>query len=800
MPVDPYKPKSDELREIRLRLSEASWLERVADARRRLKIVEKVNKKVGNGRSQNDAIEATVPQSKRSATLRDLKSYREHGFEGLIDRRTPRDPEIARRVRDAIEVARMANPSITVEQAMVIVKAKYEDDVPSSSSIKRIWKSAGLERPVGRPVQSAGHAEITIEQDLEAAGFRLVRAAEAETQAIAALTDTVLEVAEELPEPGAVPASAKRLRNAKGQLTGRYNRARRKKRGEVIAAAHRTAEEKAEARDLGRLSFCGQQRETIERKLWALASIPAVTPLSGRIEDLRGPDGRLLEEMCGYEYQTETIRKLVSEFTLAGLGLRFQQAQAQTWHNVSVERWEHDYRAHIVYVDNNVKPLWTGLFAKSTKVSSTGRVQPALTSTFVNTGVGVPIHYETWSGSAPLAPRVLALLEQVEEEHKQPVGRLTVIDGECCSAPLLVSFAKAQRDLIVPLPAHMIDPKRFRYGRGSGFQPDRDNDRIREGTITLRSKDVTVDARAIIIERRSKETWTVLTTLATPEDWSARGLADAYFGRWPNQEGFFRRANQAVGLKQVHGYGKRIVANTAALTELETLEARVEQGKVRLAEESEQLELIENEFDERHKELRRVERYRAKREERVDERIDDERTHTRSFVTASTDLRKSLDEERALQEQVASLTKKQQELAAKVERREGRIETWERESNKLGARKTIAEADVAQDTLFTAMKLTLAMLVHFIAVEYFPHRPIEWATFLSRIARLPGRREFTAERDTVFIYGNRRDLKLMKALDRACQRINERALVDSGGRRLRYVLEWPDGIPDVWPE
>jgi hypothetical protein len=205
-------------------------------------------------------------------------------------------------------------------------------------------------------------------------------------------------------------------------------------------------------------------------------SLPAVTPVNGRIEDLRGPQGRQLVEMCGYAYQAETLRKVVSEFSVAGLGPLLQQTQAETWHRVNRARWENEYRAHVVYVDNNVKPLWTRFFTKSTKVSSTGRVQPALTSTFVNTGVGVPIHFETTSGAAPLAPRVLTLLEQIEEQHDQPVGWLTVIDGEWCSAPLLAGFKDRGRDLIVPLAANMIRPQRFRFSRGSSFRPYRNGD------------------------------------------------------------------------------------------------------------------------------------------------------------------------------------------------------------------------------------------------------------------------------------------------------------------------------------
>jgi hypothetical protein len=340
----------------------------------------------------------------------------------------------------------------------------------------------------------------------------------------------------------------------------------------------------------------------------------------------------------------------------------------------------------------------------------------------------------------------------------------------------------------------MIRPERFRFGRGSALQPYRDGDWIREGAITLKSEEVTVDARAIVILRRVKGTWTVLVTLADAGEWSGRGLADAYFGRWPNQEGFFRRANQAVGLKRVHGYGKRIVANTAVLTELEKLGPRLERARLKQAQETKQLKEVGSTLNEFCKQFRAVERYRRKREERVDEGLKNRSTHTRRFTVTSEELRHASKEERRLRGKVNSLEKKHADLAGKIARRQDRMDKWERESKKLQSRTEIVEADVAQDTLFTALKLTLGMLVHFIAMEYFPHRAIEWATFLSRIALLPGRRETSRDRVTVFIYGNHRDLKLMESLAKACVRINKRKLVHNG-RRLRYEIEWPEGNP-----
>jgi hypothetical protein len=325
----PYEPRCPALKHVRARISEDSWLERVVEARRREKLLRMILKSVASGKSQNAAIEAVVPKPKRSATLRDLKNYHRDGFEGLIDQRTPREPEIEIWIRDAIEIARMANPSISVESVERILEKKYEN-VASPAFIKRVWKDAGLERKKGRPERR--ELESTKEPDtgkvevepLKAAGFQLVFAGEAETEAVERLVDTVMAVADDLPPPGAVPQSERELRDEKGQFTGSYNRARRTAPGELIGPAHRTASEKAEARDLGRLTFSEQQRETLDRKVWALVSLPAVTPANGRTEDLRGPQGELLGEMCGYDYQ-RLCGKWCRSSRLPALGLSFSR-------------------------------------------------------------------------------------------------------------------------------------------------------------------------------------------------------------------------------------------------------------------------------------------------------------------------------------------------------------------------------------------------------------------------------------------------------------------------------------------
>lgn len=786
-----YQPIDKELQQIKNSISGLNWRRRVAKARALEKKVKAIGRHVERGESQEAAIRAEAKPSQRSKMLRLLRRYRQDGFEGLIDRRTPREHQLTKEEREVIETCRLVNPAISVEEIKGVLRRKFPQgpSVPSEATIKRVLREAGLERPVGRPHKSSN---VQVEE-LGAAGLELVRAAEAETGAVDAMVDAILEVAQQLPEPTTDPEDERTRRNQRGQFTKRYNQARRKQPGQAVATAYRTAAEKRETRDLGWLSFRTQRRETIEAKLWALIATPVLT-IGNRIEELYGPRGKYLEGVCGFAYMPATLRKTASEWTVAGVGYVLQQVHAASWHRVSVTRWEQGYQAAVIYIDNTTKPLWTRMFTKSAKVAMTGRVQPALVSTFVQTGVGTPIYFETHSGPAPLAPRVLSLLEQIEQDAEYPLGRLTVIDGECCSAALLWEFKQAGRDLVTPLPATLATPERIRFGRGSAPQPYRDGDTIREGQITLvdsSDKSLQVEARALVIEQRTKQQWVALVTLADREDWPIQILADIYYSRWPKQENFFRLANEAVGLNQVNGYGKRLVANTSVLTKLDVLEQKTTRATEQRASKEQQLEELAAEQAALDKEQAPLSRYVAKRQERVDAALAADKTHTVAFRQAVAELRDSSDRLEEVNQERTDIERQQQKIIPQHHKLTRRIERDATSRAKLEDRKEILEADVAQDVLFTTLKLTLAMLVHFVVVEYFPHRPMEWMTFLSRLALLPGRRETTETTVTTFIQANDRDLELMKALEKACGRINRRRLTYKD-RRLRYVLEWPE--------
>lgn len=778
-----YKPRRDDLERVEAGLSKEKWEARVAAARSREERAKRVLRLIEQGYSQDAAIREVDVPSQRSTILRDLAEYREEGFEALIDRRMPRESEVTQEERDLLRVARRANPKITVQELEVLLKDELKV-TRSETTIKRVLAEEGAARRPGRPAKDMDVEELGV------AGMEILKAADLETGGVQVVVDALESMAETLPIPEPLDEKKRRLRSKNGQLTARYNRSRRRKEDDGVAPTFRSTEEKREEADLGRVKLARERRKTIERKVWAFVGMPALTD-SNRFDELYGPQGAHLEGFCGYPYMPETLRKTASEWALIGAGPTIQQEVADRWHQVSHERWEQGLRASVIYVDNQVKPLWTSQFTKAAKVSSTGRVQPALVSTYIHSGAGTPIYFETHSGTAPLAPRVLEMIEGVELERVAPVGRLTVIDGECCSAALLAAFKEAGRDLITPMSAAMIRPERFDLERGSRWQEYREGDRIREGKTTLvDSKDpsIRVEVRALIIERRTKKAWTVLVTQADRDIWSARQLADVYFDRWPLQEGVFRQQIAAVGLETVHGYGKRVVANTAVITKVDNIDCRLEKIEGTLESAESKGVDVALELDRAQQEMGRLERKLEKRKERVDVAVADDQTHTASFANAVKELRSLENELEPKITRIRELDDEHAKAIAKAEKARTKQEQLRAEREKLQARTEILEADTSKDTLFTSIKITLAMLVQFAIREYFPTRPMELRTFLKRVAMLPGRREKTDTCETIVIYRNPRDQEMMEALENACDRINERNLTKDGCKLL-FKLE-----------
>ena len=274
-----YEPNSVTLAIVKSRISPEFWQARVEKALRSEKAMRKVAKRVAQGVSLNEAIRKAVPPHRRSWVIRNWKAYQREGFEALMDLRTPREPELSRACEAIIQAARQTDPKVTADRVLEILRSQRLKDLPSRSTI---WKH--FARVDGRAHYAEKKQPVAEKvEHLQYAGGELMRAAELETGAIAALTDGVKALAEEAERAsrGRTPARDVAYRNELGHFTGTYNRKRRRKRGEQIASYLRSAEEKAEGRVPSWPRFVHERRETLEPKLAMMAYAPLVTGTKG---------------------------------------------------------------------------------------------------------------------------------------------------------------------------------------------------------------------------------------------------------------------------------------------------------------------------------------------------------------------------------------------------------------------------------------------------------------------------------------------------------------------------------------
>jgi hypothetical protein len=785
------EPTTPELIRVKSRISAESWRRRVEQAQRDEPQIRAILDEVAAGMSLNVAIAKVLPANRRSWALRRIPAYREQGFEALIDSRTPREPEVSVACRQVVQTAREVNPRVTVNEALEILRKQKISPLPSESTIKREFSRVDERRKYARKKAArAGDAVKVI--DLPLAGGELLAAAETETGGIAALTDEVVQIAEQATAAsvGQTPVKDVARRSARGQFTVTYNRARRRKRGEEVASYLRMAEEKAEGRVPSWPRFVHEQPDTIDAKLRMLVSGWMVAGSKGW-DALRAPDVAGLESLTGFAYMPSTLAKFVSALAISGAAQPLIEAVGRRWHEVAQERWQEPGAMAALYIDNHTKEVWSSLFTQSGKVARLNRVMPCITTTYAHTGAGTPLVLSVQSGSAPLAPRLVELVNQAEAVLETDVRRAVVIDAEGCTFDLLESFAKAKRVIITPLKPSRVPELELTYTRGSYYRPYREHDelRIAQATLVHKSSGRSLDVGALLVRRAHRDADTVLLTTGLALGMEGHDLADLYFSRWPVQENAFKEAD-VLGGSEHRGNCSRIVANVAVVSELERLESRADRDAETLRKLTDEASTLAQAVDEHTRDQQRAESALATRRRRLDDLVGQGKTGGKAFA------RIALDHQQALVHAETCTKTATKTLAALNNNATRRATIAQRAADiaarqkRLEPRRTIRQLDVTQDTILTATKLTAAMLISFVLREYLPSMSMTPQTFVQRVLTVHGRKEIGRDQELVVFYENPRDPLVNDMLTKACERLNRRALLRDG-RRLRFIVEQP---------
>ncbi len=781
-----YTPELPRLVVVRSRISPESWEARVAAAIESAAVLKEIAARVDRGELVNHVIRKMLPASRRSWAYRHWPAFQREGFEALIDERVPREPKVAKECGGLIETARRANPRVTVDEVLKLLQEQKVRVLPSSRTIQKHFARVDGRTRYAKKKERVVHEVI----DLPLAGAELLWAAEQETGGVAALTDEVVAMGEEAVKAskGKVPERDVARRDGKGHFTAGYNSKRRRKKGELIASYLKSAEEKAEGRVPSWPRFVHERKETLLPKLWMMVLAPLVSATKGW-DALRAPKAAGLEPLTGFAYMPSTLAKLTSALAISDAGPRLLSRVGDRWHQVAQERWGEAGAMAALYVDNHAKEVWSSLFTLSGKVSHLNRVMPCITTTYVHTGAGTPLVASVQSGSAPLAPRLVQLVDEAERKLEGTVRRAVVIDAEGSTFDILEAFEKQHRVIVTPLRPSRAPELEIAYSKGSYFRPYREHDELRIGTAVLTHKKSgrSLELGALVVRRAHRESDTVLLTTGLSLGMEGRALADLYFSRWPIQENFFKNGG-AVGLDEHRGNCGRMVANVAVVTELEKLEHRTKldgQKRRELAAKSKALEAALLATGREHQ---RAVKALAIRRHRLDALVQRGRVDGKQLGRAAIEHQGALVRTEASELVFAQAQQALKQNLDGASELDAALERTAARCAKLEPRRTIRQLDVAQDTILTAAKLTAAQLISFALREYLPSMPMTPHTFVSRVFGLHGRKELHPAEEHVIFDENPRDPEVNAAVADACRRLNQRKL-QRAGRRLRYSVE-----------
>jgi uncharacterized protein YpiB (UPF0302 family) len=399
------------------------------------------------------------------------------------------------------------------------------------------------------------------------------------------------------------------------------------------------------------------------------------------------------------------------------------------------------------------------------------------------------------SGSAPLAPKLVNLVESAERVLGTEVERAVIIDSEGSTFDILESFSRSGRVIVTPLRPARAPELELRYSRGSYYRPYRDTDslRIANATLVHRSSNRTLEIGVLLIRRAHRDADCVLLTTGLALGMEGRDLADLYFARWPLQENWFKQGG-AVRLADHRGNCGRMVANVAVVTELERIERRLLIDRTQLTEAVEQAKTLAPEVVEARCAHDRAQRTLAQRRAAVDDRIAHGDAESAAFAKAAAKHHASLILEEQSRKVLDRLEKRASQHEVRKQKLEASIPKAEARAAHIEPQRTIRQLDVALDMIFTATKLTALQLILFVIREYLMGYSMTAMTFVSRLLTTRGRLVRRPDEEIIIFYENPRDPEMARVLRLAAERLNQRGLVREG-RALRYAVEPPPAYP-----
>jgi hypothetical protein len=480
-------------------------------------------------------------------------------------------------------------------------------------------------------------------------------------------------------------------------------------------------------------------------KLLAMGATPLLNDARG-FDGLASSQGEWLRILGGTAYMPATLDKTLAEMAelevAADLWTAYASWSIELMHGWA-QRGDGSWQQKVFFVDATQDPYWTQQYALSAKVSRLNKVMPCLSRVAISAGAGPPILVETVAGSISLKTNLIPTLERLERITGESVGRFLVIDNEMCTLKILAALmaVRPRRYFVTVLKGPLAESADIEVV--GTVQSYRERDRLEEGKVLLVGPDAPagLDLRTVIMSRSDSRhpTDTIFLTDAPMDEIDTVSVADLYLSRWPQQEQFFRDGRNGGGLNHSHGYGGEYVTNVALETALEKCERQVLNAEARVNEAEQYCLAL-----------------------RAEEHKKSDRTFAKTVKLA---------------DQAKAAAEKSLEDALELR------------DNKRSTPKLIFRRDVTRDSIATAAKLLVLMLVEFVMREYFQGTRAMYRTLIVHFMFLPVTVLAYHDRIVYRIESTIRGPDATEALHRACDEINRRQLSQNGRLMVYEVVD-----------
>jgi transposase len=490
----------------------------------------------------------------RAQYFRYKAQLEEHGIEGLEDRRSRGNRRtLTDQAKFFLKGAHEANPELTLQELSDRLEQSLKLRI-DPTTISRYLRAEGMQ--IKRPPRPAAVERI----DSACGGIEILGAIAMHLGWPDHAAQMIVQERERFSRTAAF-RNERVQRDLKGRQDGHFT-ADYNDRPDVRRSRFASIEDKRTNKNYSRMKIFEVSPFVIARKCLAILALPLIT-LNGTTRSANNPLGNALEHFCGFNYQHETLDKVLRELKYLGISGRLLRGQIPFWQS----RWpELNENLPLIcyYIDGNTKALWSSKRVKQNKVTMNGRVMGCLEQVYIHDGYGHPMFLETYAGKAPVGEHCLEMMLALKDSLEGPgpdleITRAIILDAASNGVSTLRAFASQDTfHYITSLDDNQWNPRRLiEVGRAQ---------RYRYGKATLREcrfemmdskeKGYLVEVRAIEIEWDHGKR-TVLITSIPVDVVGASAVVKAYFDRWPYQELQFRGMKHFASLSHVNGYGKK---------------------------------------------------------------------------------------------------------------------------------------------------------------------------------------------------------------------------------------------------